>query len=358
MISTIKKRFCALSSGTLLSFSLFAQQGIEFSELSHNLGTLYWKHPAQATFTIKNTSNQSLNILDVDADCGCTTASFTQTAIQPGKTGTVSVRYDAQQLGHFNRSLGVYTNFSEDPTYLTITGEVVNEKPNLKARYDYHFGSIDLSTDDLEFEDIKKGSIHTKVIDIINRGKTPITPLLMHLPKYLSASYSPDVLYPGRTGRIILTLDSDLIETMGLTQSSVYLSTRLGERVRKENEINVSVTLLPELPTNEAALAVAPVLALDKDSINFGSFDGKSKLTEEILITNQGKSDLVLEALQVYNPGISVKLRSTTLKPGDLDRIKITINEDILRSKRKRRILLITNDPRQPKVVIKIGVKG
>ena len=55
---------------------------------------------------------------------------------------------------------------------------------------------------------------------------------------------------------------------------------------------------------------------------------------------------------------MSVKLNKSKLKAGEQAKMKITVNKKQLRSARsKPRVLMITNDPKQPKVVIKVKTK-
>ena len=77
-------------------------------------------------------------------------------------------------------------------------------------------------------------------LQVLNRGRKSYQPRLMHLPSYLTARYSPEVLAGGRIGKIELTLNSEKLNTMGLTQTSVYLSRYEGDHVSDENEIAVS----------------------------------------------------------------------------------------------------------------------
>ena len=62
--------------------------------------------------------------------------------------------------------------------------------------------------------------------------------------------------------------------------------------------------------------------------------------------------------MQMFTSGMSVKLNKSKLKPGEQAKLKITVNKKQLRSARsKPRVLMITNDPTQPKVVVKVKVK-
>ena len=55
---------------------------------------------------------------------------------------------------------------------------------------------------------------------------------------------------------------------------------------------------------------------------------------------------------------MSVKLNKTKIKPGEQAKLKVTLNKKQLRNARsKPRVLIITNDPKQPKVVVKMKLK-
>jgi hypothetical protein len=60
----------------------------------------------------------------------------------------------------------------------------------------------------------------------------------------------------------------------------------------------------------------------------------------------------------MFTAGLKVTLPKRELKPGETTRLKITgINKDLKRARTKPRVLMITNDPDKPKVVITINVK-
>ena len=71
-----------------------------------------------------------------------------------------------------------------------------------------------LSTDHIEFDDVNKGDLPQQTLLVLNNGKQNYVPELMHLPPYLTAICQPEVLRPGRIGRITLTLDSRLLPNM------------------------------------------------------------------------------------------------------------------------------------------------
>lgn len=347
-----------LTLAILVANPTAAQTDVEFSEMEHSLGTLIWHNSAQATFTLKNMGRTDLVITDVEPDCGCTLVSWTQGPIAPGKSGNISARYDAEQLGHFSKSFAVYLNSDETPYYLTVSGKVVDATKSETAAtsFPHRFGDVELSTDEIEFEDAHGGDEPFHTIDIINRGKDIVTPTLMHLPSYLTASYAPEKLYPGATGKILVTLNPDRLPTYGLTQANVYLSTQPGEQVNRENEISISATLLPDMDEEEADSEEQPQLILDKTAIDVGELAGK-KRRDQIVISNTGKAPLEIIAVQVYNPGIGLSVGSRNVSPGGRTKLKVSVGPEAFRFKGRHAILLITNDATQPKVIIPISAK-
>ncbi|PZP47919.1 MAG: DUF1573 domain-containing protein [Pseudopedobacter saltans] len=97
----------------------------KFKETKHNFGNVKYKKPASATFTFTNTSNKPLIIETATATCGCTTPEYPKKPILPGKTGDVKATFNAETMGHFDKSVTVKFANVEQPVVLIITGEVV-----------------------------------------------------------------------------------------------------------------------------------------------------------------------------------------------------------------------------------------
>lgn len=62
--------------------------------------------------------------------------------------------------------------------------------------------------------------------------------------------------------------------------------------------------------------------------------------------------------MQMFTTGLKVRLNKSKLDPGESAKLKITAYKKQLKSARSRpRVLMITNDPDKPKVVIHVKVK-
>ena len=211
----------------------------------------------------------------------------------------------------------------------------------------------------LEFDDVNKGDTPMQEIHVMNNGEEPMQPHLMHLPPYLSATMKPEILEPGKGGTLSVTLNSDKLRDFGLTQTSVYLGRRLGEKVSKDSEIPVSVVLLPHLQDyDEFSKGLAPQLQISATDIDFTDFGGKKKKTTDVVLYNTGKTTLKISSMQLFTTGLKVTLSKQELDPDQTALLKITgYAEDLQKLRTKPRILMITNDPDHAKVVININVK-
>lgn len=181
----------------------------------------------------------------------------------------------------------------------------------------------------------------------------------MHLPKYLSAKAIPETLLPNRSGKIQVTLNSRMLNNMGLTQTSVYLSRFPGDKVDEENEIGVSAVILPEAAQlSEAQLSQAPCISLSSDTLVLEGINEKNKASGTLTITNSGKSTLQIRSLQVFASALNVGV-SRKIAPGKQTKLKITVLRKFLKqnSRNRLKVLMITNDPQQPKVIVVVKLK-
>ena len=335
-----------------------AQPKAEFDKLKHEYGVVLWKTPSKATFKVKNTGDQPLVISNVTTSCGCTVADWTKTSIAPGASGEVSAVFDAKALGRFQKSVGVYCNASARPIYLTLRGEVSADPKNYNQTHPYEIGFIRLDKQTIEFDDANKGDKPTMELLVANTTDEPYNPVLMHLPPYLEAKAVPETIGRKRTGKIIVTLDTEKLPKFGLTTSNVYLARFPGDKVSVENAIPVSAVLLPDFSgLTDAERQNPPVVQLSSTELIMQPLAEKDKKSQTVVVKNVGQRDLEITDLQVFSSALGVQLKKRVLKPGASTKMKITAYGKYLkRVKGSPRVLMITNDPNCPKIIVKVNV--
>ena len=98
---------------------------ISFTELEHNYGTIQKGGDGNCEFTFTNDGNEPLILTGVRASCGCTTPTWTKEPVMPGKTGTIKVRYNTNNVGSFTKTITVTSNaVNASRSTLKIKGKV------------------------------------------------------------------------------------------------------------------------------------------------------------------------------------------------------------------------------------------
>lgn len=334
-------------------------QAISLPSDTINCGQVVFKHPVKAEFKMKNSGDKPLLISDVKSSCGCTTVSYPKDAIAPGKTFSVSAVYDAKQLGHFQKEVGIYSNASDEPLLLTLKGVVVAKKSNFKGEYPYTLGDLLTDRNEVLFDDVNRGDMPVQQVHILNNSDETMEPQLMHLPPYLRGEVKPARLAPGRSATVTLQVDSKQITDLGLKQTQIYLGAFPGDKVSPEKQLDINIILIPSFgKQTKEQLAAAPRLQLSKGRINIGSFEGKAKKKDDLEITNIGKSTLSIRSLQIIGTGLEVSLNNQQIEAGESAKLKVTAIRDLIaKSRTVPKVLLITNDPTQPKVLINVDLK-
>ena len=339
---------------TFLPFSASAQK-LNVIKGEVNCGPVGYESPVTAVFELQNKSRSKLRISDVKVSCGCTSIEFPRTDISGGAAFEIKMTYDARQLGHFDKQAAVYSNGSEKPVYLRMKGVVLAEMSEFTGNYTYSIGDLRIDQNELEFDDVNRGEKPMQEIHIYNAGSNVCQPNLMHLPPYLTATMAPEKLAPGRAGKMTVMLNSELLHDYGLTQTSVYLAQNPGDKVNMGNDIGVSTVLLPSFANiTDVDKQRTPKLVMSAEQLDL-QFNGKKKQKGEIILMNDGQTTLDISSLQMFTPGLQVTLPKRELKPGETTKLKITaIAKDLKRARTKPRVLMITNDPDKPKVVITV----
>lgn len=339
---------------SLIATSLNAQE-LKVQRTTLDCGQVAFRTPTIAEFNAQNTGDKPLIITGAHPSCGCTKVEYPQQAIKPNENFKITVIYDANTLGHFEKFVELTSNNPEGTTELWIKGQVVTEITSYQGDYPYTLGLLQSEQTSIEFEDVNIGDQPKTFFHIYNPTNRTAEPYMMHLPSYLRANISPSKLKPGQAALVTMTLDSRSVRDYGLTQTNVYLAFTPGDKVSPETSIPVSVVLLPNFSKmNDTERALAPKAEVSEYTLDFSQSESKSP-KEKVTITNHGRLPLVISNVQMSTEGIHLSLSSTTLQPGESATLTVKADKKVLaRVKNKPRILMVTNDPEKPKIEIKL----
>ena len=84
---------------------------ILWAKESHDFGEIPQGKPVSIEFTFTNNGDEPILVADVATSCGCTASDYSKAPIEPGKSSSVKVTYNAAAVGSFTKSITV--NFSD-----------------------------------------------------------------------------------------------------------------------------------------------------------------------------------------------------------------------------------------------------
>ncbi len=96
-----------------------------FAETEYNFGDITQGDVVEHVFKFTNTGTQPLVIERVTASCGCTTPAWTKEPVMPGKSGSITAKYNsAGRVGTQKKAITVVSNSADGAKYVYIVANV------------------------------------------------------------------------------------------------------------------------------------------------------------------------------------------------------------------------------------------
>lgn len=100
------------------------QDSIVFTKTINDYGTIVQGGNGNCEFTFTNKGTAPLVLSNVKASCGCTVPEWPKEPILPGKSSSIKVTYNTNNVGLFNKSITVNSNAINNTVILQIKGTV------------------------------------------------------------------------------------------------------------------------------------------------------------------------------------------------------------------------------------------
>ncbi|MEO8796060.1 MAG: DUF1573 domain-containing protein [Daejeonella sp.] len=97
----------------------------KFEKETHDFGKIPQGTPVSVDFKFTNTGEEPLIISNVESTCGCTVPKYTNTPVLKGKTGIITVTFNAASVQpSFAKAVTIKSNARTPIKLLYIKGEV------------------------------------------------------------------------------------------------------------------------------------------------------------------------------------------------------------------------------------------
>ena len=118
----VKELYLKLITGSCSETPQGAKTQVSVNHAELDFGSFPKAEKQERSFVLTNTGTSLLVIHDVTTSCGCTKVKYNNQPVRPGETIELKVTYEAEETGHFNKTLRVYCNADNSPLRLIMKG--------------------------------------------------------------------------------------------------------------------------------------------------------------------------------------------------------------------------------------------
>jgi len=356
----MKKYLIAIAICTLgLAIANAQQMGpnISWSESTFNFGDVK-EDGGKVThkFTFTNTGNEPLVITNVRPSCGCTSSDYTKQPISPGGKGYVSASFDPKRrVGKNSKSITVTTNAKPPTTTLRFTVNVLAKPKTIEDDYPRTLGDLRLKTNHLALMKVKTGEIKDGDLEVVNTTDTILNITFRNVPSHIEITAVPNVLKPKMKGKFIVKYNAAKKNDYGFLMDRITVAIN-GNTNNNRNKVSVSATIEEDFSklTSEQR-ANGPMVQFDSKTFNFGTIEQGESREHVFVLTNTGKSDLIIRKIKASCGCTVVKPSKMVIKPGENADLKAIFNSKGKKNKQNKSITVITNSPENSQVVLRVS---
>ena len=325
---------------------------IQFREETFDFGMITEEGgPVVHEFLFTNNSGRPVKILSVQASCGCTTPSWSKEAMASGKTGFIQASYNPKgRPGYFNKSLTVTTDLDPTPIILQIKGQVqVQGSTALETAFQAPNGVWRLKSGSFNLGKVfLQEEAATRDFPFLNAGQKAVTYTGKYTgPAYISVDVMPKTLQPGERGHVRIVYNGKLKNKYGFQSDNVEIMT--DDELNPNKSFSVYATLEDNFKDlKQEDLARAPQLKLQTTSFDMGRIRPNQTAVQELPVTNTGKKELDIRALQGNCACITASAARNKLKPGESTTVRIEFDPGDRKGSQTKALTLYSNDPQNP----------
>ncbi|MEA3445228.1 MAG: DUF1573 domain-containing protein [Bacteroidota bacterium] len=347
---------------TFANISLAQEKAyIKFEKTVYDYGTIKESDgKAMSTFSFTNTGNIPLIITNVKPNCGCTTPEYSKQPIPPKGKGYVKAAYDPKNRpGAFNKTIRITTNAENSNVILRIKGNVIARKKGVNDHYPHEIGPIRLETNHLAIQNISNNEIKVDTIKIINTSEEDQSIGFKRIPGHVTITAIPKVLKSGEKGILVVNYDAGLkndwgfvIDRIPLVFNDNYDPKDRRSRITLSAKIQEDFSKLTQEQKDKSAR-----IEFETKNFNFGTLNQGESASHYFKFKNTGKSDLIIRKTKASCGCTVVNPEDKVIAPGESSKFNVKFNSRGKKGKQNKTITVITNDPVNPSVMLKVTGK-
>jgi hypothetical protein len=310
-----------------------------------------------ATFHFTNKSTNEFQITNIDVACGCTNPKASSYRIKPGETGTITAEFNpAGMLGEVNKWIYVKGNYSDafqiDLHFKASIRSSIQRDPN--SYFPGEFGYLLFHKTFMDLGLNTTPQVMTDSILLSNDGYKSITvSAASDVPPFISAEL-PITLEPKEFKWLHFNINTNKIDTIGEYSGTMHLATN--DKFYPQKELTYKITFAEDYSKlNKKELKKAPRIELETNYVDLGEMKSGELKSKTVKITNTGKSTLKIRRIDTDCTCAILNNIKRNIEPGETISVNAQFDALYKQGKQTKAIVLYTNDPLNPKIIISIA---
>lgn len=327
---------------------------IVFESESYNFGRVpFGKSIINATFIFTNTSEHEFVIREVRASCGCTVPSWPDVPIAPGEKGVITATFDPSNLaGEVDKSIEIFANYNVIMSKLIHIRGIIEEpvEADYSKHYPGQFGYILQSKNTLGFGEILNTKTYSQQVVFINEYNLPLKFTgVKQKPDYCSYSFTNEVIEPGDTVTLTVTIDGSKVGDFGLVNDNLVLESN--DRFFPLKAIKLAFFVKEDFSKlSKRERRKGPKLQISKQVFDFGTVKEGSLSSATVELTNTGKTPLTIYKVETSCGCTTINLNEQVIAPGETQKARVTFDSMYITGNAEKEVLFYTNDPNNHEV--------
>ena len=322
-------------------------QSLNFEVNVFRFGTKYQNDDTfPFSFYYKNISDKTVIINNIHTTCGCVNIENYTKELKPGQEGEINVLImPSAQIGKFAENILVFVETDSMPYLLKVEGQVIAGRRD--QEFNYQIAGVYMPSKQVNFGYINKGTSRKLILPLKNENDYPVKLQLTEVPQHIDVFVKPLVIKPGSHGVLDINFHSSVIQDWDFVYDPLNFEiVNLNNMEVSKGKISISANIREDFSKMTAEDSInAPVVNFDQVSYNFGSAPINDTLQHNFIISNTGKSDLIIRKIKASCGCTAVHPDKNILKPGESTNIQTQFLTAGYKGTVKKGITIITNDP-------------
>jgi len=309
---------------------------------------------------VTNLGDQEVRILSTDADNPAVKFEWDKKTLKKYDKIHFKVMMNPKGMRYqFRIPFTVVTLVKKDTVrYKMMLGGYVDPAPASKEEaYSMQEGNLKYKNNTVTFSRMHRDEIRTDTIWFYNVWDSVMTFKPGSIPPAIKIIDLTKNLQPNTEGYVVFSYNAATKNDWGFVWDKFTLLTN--DPLPKDHHNSKSFYVNTDIFDNfgswsEEQMRNAPHVLIDTEEYNFGECRIGDVINHDFTMTNIGKSPLVVHKIKTSCGCTTSNLEKDTLLPGESTKIKARFNTYGKRGGQAKEIFVITNDPDQPKVTMKI----